>query len=151
LWNGARISVRDALAAYGVSAGNGNGLLARVGRRLTWISQTVWLGLRSVFRKRWRAALTLLALSLAGASFLVVQTASAAVAYTLSSVNANIAADVGMATDAPVSLAQLRSQLRPASNVRRVERYGPTGPVTTDWGEIEMMAFDSDTQIYHYQ
>ena len=32
LWNGTRISVRDALAGYGVSAGSGNGVLARLGR-----------------------------------------------------------------------------------------------------------------------
>jgi putative ABC transport system permease protein len=150
LWNGTRISVRDALAAHGVSAG-GNGMLAWVGRRLTWISQTVWLGLRGVFRKRWRAALTLLTLTLAGASFLVVQTASASVAHAVGSVNANIAADIEGATDAPVSLAQLRSQLSAEGNVQRVERFGPVQNVTTDWGEMEMLAFDPDTQIYHYQ
>src|SRR5262249_44850349 len=94
LWNGTRISVRDALAAYGVNAGSGDDLLAFLGQRLTWISQTAWLGLRGVFRKRWRATLTLLTLTLAGASFLVVQTASASVATTVGSVNANIAADI---------------------------------------------------------
>jgi putative ABC transport system permease protein len=35
--------------------------------------------------------------------------------------------------------------------VQRVERYGPTQDVMTDWGKMEMMAFDPDTQIYHYQ
>ena len=100
LWNGTRISVRDALAAYGVSAGSGNGVIARLGQRLTWISQTVWLGLRGVFRKRWRAALTLLTLTLAGVSFLVVQTASTSVASTVRAVNANIAADIEIDSDA---------------------------------------------------
>jgi len=150
LWNGARISVRDALAAYGVSAGSGNGLLARLGHKITWISQTVWLGLRGVFRKRWRAALTLLTLALAGASFLVVQTASASVNHAISSVNANIAADVEVATVA-LSPAQLRAQLSTESNVQRVERYGPAQDVTTLWGPVQLMAFDPDTQIYRYQ
>jgi putative ABC transport system permease protein len=150
LWNGTRISVRDALAAYGVSAGSGNGLLARLGHKMTWISQTVWLGLRGVFRKRWRAALTLLTLTLAGASFLVVQTASASVNHAISSVNANIAADIEVTTQ-PVSLAQLRAQLSTESNVQRVERYGPTQDVTTLWGPLQLMAFDPDTQIYRYQ
>jgi putative ABC transport system permease protein len=148
LWNGTRISVRDALAAYGVSAGSGNGPMAGLGRRLTWISQTVWLGLRSVFRKRWRAALTLLTLTLAAASFLVVQTASASVNQTVGSINANVAADIEVAT-LPVSLAQLRAQLSTASNVQRVERYG-TQDVTTHWGNMQMLAFDPDTQLYHY-
>jgi len=142
--------VRDALAAYGVSAGSGNGLLARLGHKITWISQTVWLGLRGVFRKRWRAALTLLTLALAGASFLVVQTASASVNHAISSVNANIAADVEVATVA-LSPAQLRAQLSTESNVQRVERYGPAQDVTTLWGPVQLMAFDPDTQIYRYQ
>jgi putative ABC transport system permease protein len=150
LWNGTHISVRDALAAYGVSAGIGNGPLARLGGRLTWVSQTVWLGLRGVFRKRWRAALTLLTLTLAGASFLVVQTASGSVANAVGSVNANLAADIHVDTAQPVSLAQLRSQLSTESNIQRVERYGPDNNVTTRWGRMVMLAFDPDTQLYHY-
>jgi putative ABC transport system permease protein len=150
LWNGTRISVRDALAAYGVSVGSSNDLLVRLGQRLAWMSQTVRLGLRGVFRKRWRAALTLLTLTLAGASFLVVQTASASVATTVGSVNANIAADIDLSADQPTSLAELRSLFRAESNIQRVERYGPSQNVTTLWGQMQLMAFDPDTQIYHY-
>jgi putative ABC transport system permease protein len=71
LWNGTRITVRAALAAYGINKGGGSTSLARLGQHLTWISQTTWLGLRSLFRKRASAALTLLMLSVAGTSFLV--------------------------------------------------------------------------------
>ncbi len=150
LWNGTRISVGDALAAYGVSVGIGNGVTARLGQRLTWISQTVWLGLRGVFRKRWRAALTLLTLTLAGISFLVVQTASTSVASTVRSVNANIAADVEIDTDQPLSLAQLRSQLSTVGNIQRIERFWHDQSVETHWGQMQVMAFDPDTQLYHY-
>ena len=152
LWNGTRIKVRDALAAYGVSAGSG-GVMARLGLsgRFTWISQTVWLGLRGVFRKRWRAALTLLTLTLAGASFLVVQTASASVASTVRSVNANIAAEIEIDTDQPLSLAQLRTQLNAVGNIRRVERFWHDQSVETQWGQMQVMAFDADTQLYQYQ
>jgi ABC-type antimicrobial peptide transport system permease subunit len=150
LWNGTRISVRDALAAYGVSAGSDNGMMARLSRRLTWISQTVWLGLRGVFRRRWRAALTLLTLTLAGVSFLVVQTASTSVASTVRSVNANIAADVEIDTDQPLSLAQLRAQLSTVGNIQRVERFWHDQSVATHWGQMQVMAFDPDTQLYHY-
>jgi putative ABC transport system permease protein len=152
LWNGTRIKVRDALAAYGVSAGSG-GVMARLGLsgRFTWISQTVWLGLRGVFRKRWRAALTLLTLTLAGASFLVVQTASASVASTVRSVNANIAAEIEIDTDQPLSLAQLHAQLSAVGNIRRVERFWHDQSVETQWGQMQVMAFDADTQLYQYQ
>jgi putative ABC transport system permease protein len=150
LWKGTRISLREAFAAYGVSAGSANSPVARLGRHLTWVSQTVWLGLRGVFRKRWRAAHMLLTLTLAGASFLVVQIASASVANAVSSVNANIAADIHVDTAQPTSLAQLRSQLSTLSNVQRVERYGPGDNVTTRWGRMVMLAFDPATQLYHY-
>jgi putative ABC transport system permease protein len=151
LWNGTRISVRDALAAYGVSAGSGSGALAQTRQHLTWISQTVWLGLRGVFRKRWRAALTVLTLTLAGVSFLVVQTASTSVASTVRAVNANIAADLEIDTDQPLSLTQLRSQLSAVGNIRRVERFWHDQSVETQWGQMQVMAFDPDTQLYHYQ
>lgn len=151
LWNGTRISVRDALAAYGVSVGNGNGVMARLGQRLTWISQTVWLGLRGVFRKRWRAALTVLTLTLAGISFLVVQTASTSVSSTVRSVNAKIAADVEIDTDQPLSLSQLRAQLSTVGNIRRVERFWHDQSVETPWGQLQVMAFDPDTQLYRYR
>ena len=150
LWNGTRISVRDALAAYGVSAGNGNGVIARLGQRLTWISQIVWLGLRGVFRKRWRAALTLLTLTLAGVSFLVVQTASTSVASTVRAVNANIAADIEIGSEQSLSLTQLRTQLSTVGNIQRVERFWHDRSVETQWGQMQVMAFDPDTQFYHY-
>ena len=111
----------------------------------------MWLGLRGVFRKRWRAALTLLTLTLAGASFLVVQITSASVAHAVGSVNANIAADVEVDTAQPVTLAQFRSQLNSVGNIQRVERYGADGNVTTRWGRMALLAFDPDTQLYHYQ
>jgi putative ABC transport system permease protein len=151
LWNGTRVSVRDAFAAYGVSAGSGNGPMARLGQHLTWVPQTVWLGLRGVFRKRWRAVLTLLTLTLAGASFLMVQMASASVAHAVGSVNANLAADIEVDTAQLTSLAQLRSQLGTVGNIRRVERYGRGDDVTTHWGRMVMLAFDPNTQLYHYQ
>ena len=151
LWNGTRISVRDALTAYGVSVGSDNEAMARLGQRLTWISQTVWLGLRGVFRKRWRAALTLLTLTLAGVSFLVVQTASTSVASTVRSVNANIAADVEIDNEQPLPLAQLRAQLSTVGNIQRVERFWHDRSVDTQWGEVQVMAFDPDTQLYHYR
>src|SRR5262249_51606422 len=75
LWIGTRITVHEALSAYGISAQRGSGRFARMVQRLTWISQTTWLGLRGLFRKRWRAALTLLTLTLAATTFLVLSAA----------------------------------------------------------------------------
>jgi putative ABC transport system permease protein len=148
LWNGTRITVREALAAYGINKGEGNGSLARLGQHLTWISQTTWLGLRSLFRKRASAMLTLLMLTVAGTSFLVVQTTAGSVNETIGSVWANIHADVEVYADE--SYSQARAQVGTLPNVRRMERFGTAG-AQTPWGKLAIWGFEPQTQIYHYQ
>ncbi len=148
LWNGTRITVRAALAAYGINAGPGNSSLARLGQHITWISQTTWLGLRSLFRKRASAALTLLMLTVAGTSFLVVQTAAASVNETIGSAWTNIHADVEVYADE--SYSQARAQVGTLPNVRRMERFGIAG-AQTPWGKLGLWCFEPQTQIYHYQ
>jgi putative ABC transport system permease protein len=81
LWQGTRITVREAMAAYGVSAGSGK--QRAWGRRLAWVPQTAWLGVRGIFRKRMRAILTVLALTLSCAVFLSVQITTSSIGYTL--------------------------------------------------------------------
>jgi putative ABC transport system permease protein len=102
-------------------------------------------------RQNVQRASFILTLTLAGASFLVVQTASASVNQAVGSINANIAADIELSFGQPLSLAQLRSQLSAESNIQRVDRYGPEQDVTTHWGRMVMLAFDPDTQLYRYQ
>ena len=148
LWNGTRITVRAALAAYGINKGEGNGSLARLGQHLTWISQTTWLGLRSLFRKRASAALTLLMLTVAGTSFLVVQTAAGSVNETIGSAWTNIHADVEVYADE--SYSQARAQVGTLPNVRRMERFGIAG-AQTPWGKLGLWGFEPQTQLYHYQ
>ncbi len=148
LWNGTRITVRAALAAYGINKGEGNGSLARLGQHLTWISQTAWLGLRSLFRKRASAALTLLMLTVAGTSFLVVQTAAGSVNETIGSAWTNIHADVEVYANE--SYSQARAQVGTLPNVRRMERFGIAG-AQTPWGKLGLWGFEPQTQIYHYQ
>ncbi len=148
LWNGTRITVRAALAAYGINKGEGNSTLARLGQHITWISQTTWLGLRSLFRKRASAALTLLMLTVAGTSFLVVQTAATSVNETIGSAWSNIHADIEVYADEPYS--QARAQVGTLPNVRRIERFGIAG-AQASWGKLGLWCFEPRTQIYHYQ
>ena len=72
LWTGTRITVREAMSAYGVQAGSGMRKYAW-GYRLRWVPQTSQLGVRGLFRKPARATLTLLALTISCAVFLAVQ------------------------------------------------------------------------------
>ncbi len=150
LWNGTRISVREALSAYGVSAGQESSPLARLGRHLTWLSQTTWLGLHGTFRKRWRVALTLLTLAIAGIGFLAVQTATASVNYTIGEAHSILDADLYVTFRTDPTFDRAQSQLTALPNVARIEPYAATH-VTTQWGDMQMLGVETDTQLYHYQ
>ncbi|HMA35683.1 MAG TPA: FtsX-like permease family protein [Chloroflexia bacterium] len=150
LWTGTRISVRDALTAYGVSTGPDHAWLTRRGAHLTWVPQTVWLGLRGLFRKPGRAALLLLTLTLAGTSFLAVQTTATAIDHTVRAAYAPFAADVEVDVGPQLSFRQIRDQLSALPNVARLERYGEAG-ADTAWGHLALWGFEPSTQLYHYQ
>jgi len=148
IWEGTRVSVREALAAYGIESAAMRGPLGRLGARLDWISQTSWLGLRSTFRRRSRAILTILMIGIAGTSFFVVQTASASVSATVGRVWSSVSADVEVY--ASETYADARSQLADVPNVSRMERFGIAG-ATTAWGKVAVWGFEPDTELFGYQ
>ncbi|HUY76244.1 MAG TPA: FtsX-like permease family protein [Ktedonobacterales bacterium] len=146
LWMGTRITVREALSAYGVSAGRAGHRRARRAPRLSWVSQTTRLGLRGVFRKRWRAALTLLTLTLAGATFLVAQTATAATNQTTANAFAPYHYDV--LAQVYAQNAPLVAQISALPNVGRVERYREAEGAESRWGQLLLLGFQPDTRLY---
>ena len=143
LWVGTGITVRDAMSAYGVSAGNRSGRATR----FMGISQTVWMGLRSVFRRRGRAVLTLTALTLSGAAFMAMATLTNSVDQTQAQINSLYAYDVSLNLSAPQPINTIRSQLLAMPNVARVEQMVEDG-VTTQWGTMRVDGLQPDTQIY---
>jgi putative ABC transport system permease protein len=153
VWNGTRISVREALSGYGISgvgAEQGGSRLARLGGRLDWVSQTTWLGLRGIFRKRWRAALTLVTLTVAWAVFLLVQIATTSIDGTLGATYAHFNADVDVSVNQGATLAQAETLLLAQPNVAAVEPFAPAG-VATRWGSLDTWGFEPETRLYVYQ
>src|SRR5258706_7042192 len=143
---GTRITVREALSAYGISAGRAGNRRARLTQRRTGVSQTTWLGLRGVFRKRWRAALTLLTLTLAGTTFLVVQTAPAPTHQTTAKAFApyhfHVSAEIYAQNATEVS------QISALPNVGQVERYREAEGAESQWGQMLLLGFQPDTRLY---
>jgi putative ABC transport system permease protein len=146
LWVGTRITVREALSAYGISAGRSGQSGARLSQRLSRVSQTTWLGLRGVFRKRARAALTLLTLTLAGTTFLVVQTTTAATNQTIADAFAPYHYDV--LAEIYAQNAPLVSEISALPNVGRVERYREDEGVESQWGQLRLLGVQPDTTLY---
>src|SRR5215471_3751227 len=151
LWQGTRITVREAMAAYGVSAGSGR--QRAWGRRLAWVPQTTWLGVRGIFRKRARAILTVLALTLSCAVFLSVQITTTSIGSTLDqqthAFNCDLTAEWGSIKYRPGIYENILHQVQALANVDRVEPR-TAGTVTTRGGDLALTGLEAQTQFYQY-
>lgn len=151
LWQGTRITVREAMTAYGVSVGSGK--QRAWGQRLAWVPQTAWLGMRGIFRKRMRVILTLLALTLSCAVFLSVQITTGSIGSTLDqqahAFNSDLTAQWGSIRYRPGIYEEMRQQVQALANVERVEpRTSDT--VTTRQGDLSLTGLEAQTQFYQY-
>jgi putative ABC transport system permease protein len=149
LWTGTKITVRQAMTSYGVSNGNHGPSRIGLGQRLRWVSQTAWLGIRGVFRKRGRAALTLLALTISGIAFLSVQTTSNSFDLFLNQLLNTYHSDALVNTN-PQPYDQIKAQMMAVPNVARVERLENLS-VNTRQGTFFLTGVEADTQLYQYK
>jgi putative ABC transport system permease protein len=149
LWLGTKITVRDAMTSYGVSNGKHAPSRSKLGQRMTWIPQTTRLGMRSIFRKRGRAVLTLLALMISGIAFLSVSATSDSFTAGLNQFvdTYHMDALVGMHAQ-PYD--QVRAQMMAVPNVARVERFDDQF-VKTLHGQIDLTGVETDTHMYRYR
>jgi putative ABC transport system permease protein len=151
LWKGTRITVREAIATYGISAGSGT--QTAWGRHLSWVPQTVWLGVRGIFRKRLRAILTVLALALSCAVFLSVQITTSSIGATLNeqtnAYTSDVTAQWGSIKYRPGIYEDIQHQVQALANVDRVEPR-TSGTVTTRAGDLALAGLEAQTHFYQY-
>jgi putative ABC transport system permease protein len=145
---GSRITVRQALSGYGLEIGAGQ--RRSVGRVFGFIPQTVQLGMRGLFRKRTRVALTLLALAISGAAFLAVQTTAYSFNTFLGEILGQYDANVFVGLARPASLAQVEGTLGGVQGIGRMERLSQAG-IQTQWGQGTLTGVETDPQLYHKQ
>lgn len=108
LWTGTQITVREAMAAYGVRLGKEQASTRAWGQRWQWVPQLVWLGLRGLFRRPGRTAFTLVALALSAAIFFAVQMGNASLGLAVTTeaspiVNPDVRVDLGTSAGQTVS------------------------------------------------
>lgn len=122
LWTGTRITVHQAMASYGISAEAGR--RGRTGnQRVSSLPQTIWLSLRSVFRKPGRAWLTILALTLSAMTFMIAQTANNSIGVAVTTTNF-VSSDFEISLGAaPLPYQQISASLRALPNVALVEPF----------------------------
>ncbi|HEY6427181.1 MAG TPA: ABC transporter permease, partial [Acidimicrobiales bacterium] len=153
LWAGTKVSVREAVAGFGlVSTGvKGPGRLARpVAARLGRVPQTVWLALRGLARKPWRAAVSILTIAVAAGCFLVVGSLATSVNGSIASVWADFHADVEVYTGGQnFTYRQVTSVFAGVPNIGRIERAGWYGS-QTPWGKVAVWGVEPGSRIYDH-
>ncbi|HEX5503472.1 MAG TPA: FtsX-like permease family protein [Thermomicrobiales bacterium] len=149
LWNGTRITVREALASHGVRGG----AAARPPRwapRLGWVPQTAWLGLRGLWRRPARTAVTLLALGLAAAAFLAVQITNTSLGASLDHHYTVFHSDARVNVADGRQLVPTRQLIANLEALPGVERAEPIDPVIVTIARRELLLFGlpAETQLY---
>lgn len=128
LWpvlNGATITVREAIASYGLGGAGEFGdsrfdrFIERLGSSLLSASYAMALG--NMFRRKGRLALTQMVLITAGAMFLLVMSLSASITFTLDNVFARNNYDISLVFDENYRLDQTLAMARSVEGVEQAE------------------------------
>lgn len=119
LWIGTKITVREAIAAYGVRLSREQTRVRVWGNYPQWIPQLVWLGLRGLFRRPGRTTFTLVALTLSGAIFLAVQMGNASLGLAVATESTPIA-NPDVRIDISAGTQQIVTAMRALPNVQSV-------------------------------
>jgi len=148
---GTRVTVRQALAGYGLSSGDtrrGRRWGALMGAMFGFMPEAMQLGLRSIFRRRTRAALTVAALAICGAAFLAVQTTTTSWNAVLNNVFTSYNADVFARFDNPLPYSSVQPLVAGVQDVTQTEPLSQTG-VKTSWGNAVLTGVVPNAALYH--
>ena len=144
---GARVTVRQALSGYGLASAGGGAWSASVARAFAYAPETIQMGMRSLFRQRTRAALTLLALTVSGAAFLAVQTTAYSFNQTLTGVFDTYNADTFTQLAQPASYGQLQRTLTHVTGLAQSEPIEDVN-AQTQWGAMLLTGASPNPQLY---
>lgn len=122
---GARITVREAITSYGLSAGAfGRGPLDRLLAAIRILSRPLMLSLRNTFRRKRRLVLTLLTLGLGSTIFMSVFSVRASLLSTLDDALKYWQYDVGVVFNRPYRVDDIEQHALATPGVLAVETWG---------------------------
>ncbi|HSM58689.1 MAG TPA: FtsX-like permease family protein, partial [Candidatus Sulfomarinibacteraceae bacterium] len=156
VWLGARITVREAMASYGLGKGRfGRGpvdhLLLLVQRALP-LRRPLVISLRNTFRRKGRLALTMITLTLGGAIFVGVFSVRDSLYNTLALANRYDNFDVAVELSRPYRTQQIEAAALDVPGVVTVETWGSGGalrlrPNGSESDRIRVRAPEAGTQM----
>ncbi len=153
IWNGTRITVRQAMDARGGGGQFGSNGLDTLLTKLRGLPATLSYAARNIFRRKLRLFLTLFTLSLGGAIFITVLSVRASLFLTIEQIADYWQQDVTLDLQRPYRLQQLQDEVRRMPNVAASEGWliHPTFYIRPDGQEAEtnvtMFAVPPDSQF----
>jgi putative ABC transport system permease protein len=150
---GARITVREAITSYGLSAATfGRGPLDRLLSGLRFLSRPLALTLRNTFRRKRRLVLTLITLSLGSTIFMSVFSVRESLLLTLDDALKYWQYDVGVVLSRPYRVDDIEQQARSVPGVLAAESWGYQSvrrerPDGTESEGYTLIAPRADTQL----
>lgn len=122
--SGTRVTVREAIASYGLAASFGTGRLDRLLQSVRGLPAAVAMSLRNTFRSKGRLILTLVTLSLAGTIFMAVVNVRASALGTVDEILQYWQFDVTADLSQPYRISRLEPLATSISGVAAVEAWG---------------------------
>ncbi len=129
IWNGTRITVREAISSYGLGKGPAvkdreiKSRIDRLAEKCTFLSRPLLLSLRNTFGRKSRLVLTLITLTLAGATFISVFNLWASFRVGAMEVARYFLSDVTVYLEHPYNLNKMTALANVAPNVDRIEGW----------------------------
>lgn len=125
VYRGSKVSVRESLSDYGVNQANfGNSHFDRLLGRIRGLSRPMMLSLRNTFRRRARMFLTLVMLTVGGASFIAAIGAGASLDRTVDDAFSHSRYDIDIHFDRPYKVDAVEKSLRAVPGVTGAEGWG---------------------------
>jgi putative ABC transport system permease protein len=122
--NGARMTVREAITNYGISAGSGRGWFDRLLEQVRGMPRPMLLSLRNTFRRKARLALTLFTLMLGGAIFIAVFNLQASLYRAIDVTFGYILTDVNVVFQRQYRMERVQDVVQSVPGVVTVEGWG---------------------------
>jgi putative ABC transport system permease protein len=146
-WMGARVTIREAMVSYGLSADFGRGPWDRLMGRLSGLPQAATLASRNVFRQTNRALFTILGLAITTAVILAIYAALTSLFGSLDASIQALRADINIAFDAPAERAAVDKALENIGGIERRELW-LVSSAKTGGKSVAVSGVPVDTQVF---
>jgi len=160
IWRGTRITVRQAIAAYGLGTGQyGKGWIDRTLAYVRGLPRWLMISLRNTFRRPGRVALTQITLTVAGAAFMMVVSTQTSFDHTIKQVTDSWGFDVQIVLAQAQRVNKLAALLQTNPQVASIETWVTgSGKVSRidaqtarDSSSITIIGITSDSRMFKPQ